>query len=347
MSRAPALLGLASALTLTLTLAVMIGPVAIEPLDVWRIIGKHALPWVDMQTPDITAAQDNIVWLIRLLRVLLAAVIGAALAVVGVSMQAMVRNPMAEPYILGVSSGAGVGAVLVILLGWFGAWGQNALALAAFVFGLGSFALVFAISHVGGRVSPLRLILVGVAVSYVMAAVTTFVTVRARNQDGIQTALFWLAGTLAGARWDYLHWPALALLACTTLLLVQSRALNALVTGDETAVTLGVHPARFRAQLMVVSALLVGTSVAVAGAIGFVGLIMPHVVRLVVGPDHRRVLPISAVCGAMFLVWVDVAARTVVAPQELPIGVLTAVIGGPFFLWLIRIRAQAMDGVGR
>jgi iron complex transport system permease protein len=258
-------------------------------------------------------------------------------------MQAMVRNPIAEPYLLGVSSGASVGAVLVILLGWFAFWGEAALAGAAFVFGLASFALVFALAQKDGRVSPLRLILVGVAVSYVLSALTSFITFRAANQTGIQTALFWQAGSVGGARWERLWLPSLALAVGVLVLLVYARSLNALVTGEETAVTLGVDAPVFRGQLMVLSALIAGTTVAVAGSIGFVGLIVPHAVRLVVGPDHRRVLPLGALAGAIFLIWVDVGARTVVAPQELPLGIITAFIGGPFFLWLLRYRLRRVD----
>jgi len=340
-------LALTVGLLLTITLAVTIGPVEINPLNVWRVVGHQALPWLGIQTPDITPAQENIVWLIRMPRVLLAGIVGAALAVVGMAMQAMVRNPIAEPYLLGVSSGASVGAVLVILFGWFSFWGETALAGAAFLFGLGSFALVFALSQKGGRVSPLRLILVGVAVSYILSAVTSFITFRASNQNGIQNALFWQAGSVAGAKWERLLLPSLALLFGVVLLLLQTRALNALVAGEETAVTLGVDATRFRAQLMCVTALITGTTVAVAGSIGFVGLIVPHALRLSVGSDHRRVLPLSALAGAIFLIWVDVGARTVVAPQELPLGIITAAVGGPVFLWLLRVRLRQLEAADR
>ena len=338
---------LAGLLGVSITLAITIGPVKIDPLNVWRIVGHHWLPWAGVQIGDIPKAQENIIWLIRMPRVLLAGIVGASLAVVGVAMQAMVRNPIAEPYILGVSSGASVGAVLVILLGWFKFWGHYALSGAAFVFGLASFLIVFLLAQKGGRISPLRLILVGVAVSHVLSAITSFVTFRTPRAEGIQNALFWLAGTVAGAKWQLLQLPALALLVGTVILLLQARSMNALVAGEETAVTLGVNTNRFRFLLMTVSALLVGTMVAVAGSIGFVGLIMPHIVRLVFGSDHRRVLPISALAGAIFLIWVDVGARMVVAPQELPIGIITSVIGGPFFLWLLRYRSRQFDGAAR
>src|SRR5688500_15714136 len=275
-----AIAGLLAALVLSITLAVSIGPVRIEPFAVWRIVTAHALPLGlggTLDTADIPLAQQNIIWLIRMPRVLLAGVIGASLAVVGVAMQAMVRNPIAEPYLLGISSGASVGAVLVILLGWFRFWGHYALSGAAALFGLGSFALVFALSQKSGRITPLRLVLVGVAVSHVLSAITSFVVFRAPPAERIQSAPFWLAGSVAGATSDHLRLPTVALLAGIVLLLLQARAMNALVAGEETAVTLGIDTTRFRALLMIVSALLVGTMVAVAGSIGFVGLITPHV----------------------------------------------------------------------
>lgn len=342
-----ALLALTGLLLLSVTLAVTIGPVKIEPITVWRIVGINTLPWLNLPPGDWPRAQENIIWQIRMPRALLAGVIGASLAVVGVAMQAMVRNPIAEPYILGVTSGASVGAVLVILLGWFKFWGQYALSGAAFVFGLGSFLVVFLLAQKGGRISPLRLILVGIAVSHVLSAITSFVTFRARNQEGIQNALFWLAGSVAGARWEYLRIPAAAALIGTLVLLLQARSMNALVAGEETAVTLGVNTTRFRFLLMTVSALLTGTIVAVAGSIGFVGLIMPHIVRIIFGSDHRRVLPISALLGAIFLIWVDVGARMIAAPQELPVGIITSAIGGPFFLWLLRYRSRQIEGTGQ
>lgn len=331
-------------LVLSMTLAVTIGPVPVPSAAVWRVIGAHVLPGADGLADGIPKAQANIVWLIRLPRVLLGAVVGASLAVVGVAMQATVRNPIAEPYLLGVTSGASLGAVLVILLGWFAVAGPYALAGAAFTGGLASYALVFLLSRRNGQVNPLRLVLVGVAVSHLFGAGTSLVTFVAKNQDGIQNALFWMAGSVAGAKWGQLQVPFAVLVAGTTVLLLQARPMNALVSGEETATTLGIDTGRTRVLLMTTSALIVGATVAVAGAIGFVGLIVPHAVRLVFGSDHRRVLPLSCLVGAIFLTWVDVGARMVLAPQELPIGVLTSALGGPFFLWLLRQRSRVVDG---
>lgn len=341
-ARFPAVvLGLLAALLVTLTLAVTIGPVAIAPLTVWQIAVSRV---TGLASGEWSAAHENIVWLIRFPRVLLAAVVGAGLAVVGVAMQATVRNPLADPYILGVSSGASVGAVLVILFGVFQFFGIYSLSVAAFLGAVLTFIVVLTLAQHRGTLSPVRLILVGVALSYVLSATTSFMVFRADEAEGIRSVLFWLMGSVAGAKWSYLTLPLLVLLIGTIYLVLQARPLNALVAGEETAVSLGVDTNRFRRVLMVVAAMMTGVMVALAGAIGFVGLMMPHTVRLFVGSDHRRVLPVSLLAGAIFLVWVDVLARTVVQPEEMPLGVITAFLGGPFFLWLMRRRRDAFGG---
>lgn len=327
------------AVLLSVTLAVTIGPVFISPVTVWQIIVSHIF---GASQGDWTAGQDHIVWLIRLPRVLLAGVVGAGLAVVGVAMQATVRNPLADPYLLGTSSGASVGAVLVIMLG-INFLAPYSLSILAFVGAVGSFVIVFAISQTGGRVSPTRLILAGVATAYVLTAITSLILFLG-DERAVRAVLFWMLGTLSGAEWSYLGLPAGALLLGISILVLKYRAMNALLAGEETAITLGVDTQGLRRQLLVLTALLTGVMVAVSGAIGFIGLMMPHIVRLIVGADHRIVLPASALTGAIFLIWVDVAARTVVQPQEIPVSVITALVGAPFFLWLLRWRRQAYGG---
>ena len=327
------------AVVLSVTLAVTIGPVYISPITVWQIIVSHIL---GVSPGDWTAGQDHIVWLIRLPRVLLAGVVGAGLAVVGVAMQATVRNPLADPYLLGTSSGASVGAVLVIMLG-INFLAPYSLSILAFVGAVGSFVIVFAISQTGGRVSPTRLILAGVATAYVLTAITSLILFLG-DERAVRAVLFWMLGTLSGAEWSFLGLPAAALLLGISILVLKCRAMNALLAGEETAITLGVDPQGLRRQLLVLTALITGVMVAVSGAIGFVGLMMPHIVRLVVGSDHRIVLPASALAGAIFLIWVDVIARTIVQPQEIPVSVITALLGAPFFLWLLRWRRQAYGG---
>lgn len=335
----PLLIGLTVALVVSITIAVAIGPVYISPITVWKIILSHAL---SIDSGQWSHGQDNIVWLIRLPRVLLAALVGAGLAVVGVSMQATVRNPLADPYILGTSSGASVGAVLVIVLG-FNFIDPYSLSASAFLGAVSSFVLVFLLAQSSGRISPTRLILAGVALAYILSAITSFILFMG-DERNFREVLFWMLGTLAGAKWEFLSLPAIALTLGVGGLLIHARSMNALLMGDETATALGVDPQKFRRQLLVLAALLTGVMVAVSGAIGFVGLMMPHIVRLFVGSDHRRVLPTSMLLGAVFLIWVDVGARTVVQPEELPVSVITALVGAPFFLWLLRWRKSAFGG---
>ena len=205
------------------------------------------------------------------------------------------------------------------------------------------------LARLGGGLSPARLILAGVAVAYTMSALTSFLVFMARttsDQGVAQAVLFWLLGSLGGARWSQLWLPASAVLAGTLLLMLQARSLNALLVGDETAATLGIDLRRFRRQLFVLSALLTGVIVSVAGGIGFIGLMVPHAVRMLIGADHRRVLPVAMLLGATFLIWADVLARTVASPQELPIGIVTALFGTPFFVVIMRHRGRAAGPSG-
>ncbi|GAX90307.1 ABC transporter permease [Effusibacillus lacus] len=334
------------ALVVSMTVAITLGPVSIEPGTVWRIALSHIPFFNEWVQAHWSKAQEHIVWDIRFPRVLLGAVVGAGLSVVGVAMQALVRNSLADPYILGVSSGASVGATLVILFGAFGMFGQYALSFGAFAGALLSIVFVFFLSQVGGRISTVRLLLAGIAVSAILMALTSIIIFAAPKENGIRSVLFWLKGSLAGAKWDYLTIPALAVVAGTVVLLFQSRSLNAMLMGEETAITLGVNTERFRKFLLVITALLTGVIVAISGAIGFVGLMMPHVVRLVVGSDHRRVLPISSLLGAIFVIWADVIARLWFAPEEIPIGIITSLCGGPFFIWLMRRSSYSFGGGG-
>jgi len=329
-------IGLVVALILAILLAVGVGAVEIPLSITTRVIGSHLLPgWI---APVADPTQDQIIWVFRLPRVLLAVIVGAALAVSGTALQAMTRNPLSDPYIFGVSSGASVGAVLVITLGAT-VMGGVSLSLAAFLGALLSMILVYTLAQQQGRATPMRLVLAGVALSYVLSAVTSYLVLRSATPGGGAAAvLTWLAGSLGGAKWEQLGLPSTVVVLTTLLLLAQARPLNALLAGDETATGLGVNVERFRQQLFLVTSLLVGVVVAVSGAIGFVGLMIPHLVRMVVGSDHRRVLPTVALGGGVYLVLVDLVGRTIMAPQELPVGIVTAALGGPFFLWLLRRR---------
>lgn len=329
---------LAGVLAASMVCAVGLGSVSIPPGTVAEVLGNRAVGWP--QTIDVSAAEQNIVWQVRAPRVLLAAFVGAGLAVAGVALQAMVRNVLADPYLLGVTSGASFGAALAILFGVGSSLGATALTGSAFAGALGAAAAVFTLARMGGRVTAIRLVMAGVAVGYLLSAATSFTIFASDSSDGTRAVLFWLLGSLGQARWTLLPVPALAVAVCTLLLVAWSRRLDALALGDETALALGVDPAAFRAIALVVVALCVGTVVAVSGAIGFVGLVVPHVARRLVGTGHRRVLVVAALIGAVFLIWADVLARTAFPPRELPLGIVTAIVGAPFLFALVR-RFQA------
>ncbi len=280
----------------------------------------------------------QIIWFIRFPRSLLAILVGTGLSVVGVTMQALVLNPLADPYILGVSSGASVGAVSVILFGVFSSFGIYAVSFGAFVGAVLSSAIVFFLALRQGRISPTRLILAGVAMSYLFSAITSFLTLKSGTGEAARRVLFWLLGGLSGTKWSDLTLPLISLVLGLAYLLLRVRSLNTLLMGEETATTLGTDIDQFRKQLFLVTSLLTGVIVAVSGAIGFVGLMIPHIVRLLVGSDHRRVLPVSILVGGIFLILSDILARILIAPEELPVGIITALFGAPFFLWMLQNR---------
>ena len=334
--RAYRLLLLVLTLALALSCAASLGFGA-APVPLTRVLEILGQRLFDLQPAQaVSSAQDSIVWLIRAPRVVLGALVGAGLALVGTALQAVTRNPLADPHLLGVSSGAALGAVIVVLyLGEF--IGLLSLPLAAFVGALVSMLLVLAIASRGGRLESDRLLLAGVAVSFVMMAASNLLLFLG-DHHAASSVIFWMLGGLGLARWELLWLPTLCLALALLLLLGLARALNALMAGEHSAVSLGLEPRRVRLLVFVCASLLTGVLVSLSGAIGFVGLILPHVARVLVGAEHRRLLPVSALLGALFLVWVDVAARTLLAPQDLPIGIATAAIGGVFFVLLLRRR---------
>nr|WP_189984838.1 iron ABC transporter permease [Streptomyces capoamus] len=330
---------LAVALLAALTAAVSWGSTSIPPAEVWGVVGRR----LTGQTPR-PGTDDLIVWQLRVPRALLAALVGAGLGVVGAAVQALVRNPLADPYLLGVSNGASLGAVAAIVLG-AGAGGTLGLGLsgAAFAGALATFAAVWAVARRGGGFAPLRLVLAGVAIGQFLSGFTSYLVVRAGDEQQTRGVLFWLMGSLGGATWQLLAAPAVAVPAALLWLQARARGLNALLMGDETAAGLGVDVTRLRRELFTVTSVLTGVLVAVSGAIAFVALMVPHVCRLVVGGDHRRLLPVSALFGAVLLVVVDIVCRTALDTQELPVGVVTSLLGAPALLYLLD-RRLGSDG---
>ena len=326
---------------LTIILAIGIGPVSVHPVTVVKIIISKLPFLTDSIVNNWTQLDENIVWGLRLPRVLLGMIVGASLAVTGVAMQALVRNHLADPFILGVSSGASATATLGMLFGVFSFLGTYALSISAFIGAAATIIMVYTISRVKGRINITQLLLSGVAIAMIMDAVTNIITLSAPNALGLHNATFWMSGSLAGAKWGYLKLPLVVIVFCMTVLMIHYRSLNALLLGDETAGTLGINVRRMQKMLVLVASLLAGVTIAVSGSIGFIGLMVPHMTRLLIGSDHKRVLPVSALLGGILVVWTDVAARLVIAPEELPIGILTALFGGPFFIWLLKKNSRA------
>ncbi|MEV5411295.1 iron ABC transporter permease [Thermopolyspora sp. NPDC052614] len=319
------------------TAGIAAGSISLPAGQVWGILLHRIHPALADQV--WTPVRETIVMDVRLPRVLLCGVIGAGLSVCGMALQALVRNPLADPMLLGVSSGASVGAVGVVVfnLTLFGAF---SLPFAAFAGALAALVAVYFLARSGGRMTTVRLVLAGVATAEVLSAVASFLVVTSGDPHKAQSAVRWMLGGLAGTTWAMVGVPAAAVLLGTAVLLGVSRPLNLLLAGEEAAASLGLDVHRFRAALFVLVAMVIGTVVAVSGTIGFVGLIMPHVVRLLVGADHRRALPATALLGAAFLILADLFARTLITPEEIPVGIVTALVGGPFFLWLMRRRAR-------
>ena len=328
-------------LAVSVTGAVIIGSVSITPGLVWRILLAQ-LPWFQgIIQPDWSNSQEIIIWQIRFPRVLLAAIVGAGLSIAGAAIQALVRNSIADPYILGISSGASVGATAVILLGAFSFLGAYALSFAAFLGAIASVLLVYSLSRVHGRISVIRLLLAGIAISLVLSAMTNFMLMMSKEEGGMKAVMYWMLGSLAGAKWTNIWIPAVVLAVSYLFMRLYARYMNILLLGEESAATLGVNLERFRLMLIVLVSLLTGVLVSVSGAIGFIGLIIPHIVRMLIGSNYKYVLPISALLGATFLVWADAAARLIIAPEEMPIGIITALCGCPFFIWLLRRQSYS------
>lgn len=347
---APWVLGSALVLVVSVLIGLTIGPassaaVPAPPLTAGQVLGSawhHVAGWlsalglpVDAGASPLSPIREAIVWQGRAPRLFTAALVGAGLALAGAVMQSVTRNPLADPYLLGVSSGATVGAVAVLLLG-----ASLALPVAAFLGAAVALALTLALGGSGGGTA--RMVLAGVAVAQAGGALTSFLIFSTARGDSYREILGWLMGRVAGATWSSVAIAAVAVAAGGTVLLASARTLDAFAFGDSAAAALGVRVRRSRWLLLGVTALLTGALVSVSGSIGFVGLVLPHVVRLLVGTRHGAVLPLAALGGAIFLVWADTAARTVFAPMELPVGVLTAAIGAPLFAWLlVRRRAGA------
>jgi len=329
--RAGVALGGGGVLLLSILLAVSVGAVAVPLATVWGVLASQLVP--GLVTPDWTAGHAAIVWEIRFPRALLAALVGAGLGITGAVLQAVTRNPLADPHLLGISSGGAFGAIAALLhTGLF--LGLLTVPLMAFAGALAATLMVLAAARLTGASSADRLVLAGVAISFIIMAGAN-VLIFLGDPKATHTVVFWMLGGLGLAQWSHLLFPLAVLVPVALWLWSQAPALNAMSLGDETAASLGLPVARLRLGVFVAGALITGVMVAFSGIIGFVGLMMPHLVRLVAGGDNARVVPLSALFGAIFLVWADTVARVVMAPEDMPIGVVTGLVGGIFFLALM------------
>jgi len=317
--------------------AIGAGALSISPAEIFSIL-CHKAGW-ETGIP-FTEQQENVLWIIRLPRVIMSLLIGGTLSICGAAMQGLYRNPMADPSLIGISASGATAAVIMIVLGGrlFSGFqsvpGQYSLNLATFAGALLATVLIYRLSRIQGKTNVGIMLLAGVALNAISGAITGFVTFLANDQQ-LRSVTFWMMGSLGGATWinvaGILPFCALAIIG----LPLMAKALNAFSLGESDAAYLGIRTERLKTTVMLLCAMGVGASVAVAGIIGFVGLVVPHIVRMAIGPEHRRLLTASALCGAALLTLADLMSRTIAPPVEIPIGIISSLCGGPFFLYLL------------
>lgn len=321
---------LAALLVVLAVLATAVGAVNVPFDRTVKIILKN---WGLGELTAAEAESEAIIYLIRFPRVLVAVLVGAALSTSGAAMQGMFRNPMAEPGIIGVSSGAGLGAIIAISLG-ITAKGPYFMPLFASAGAVAASAAVYLLARKGGKIPPLTLILSGVAVSTFIGSITSILLTRI-NDYQVRTYLFWTMGGLKDRQWEHVRLSAAPIIICILLLLTFARDLNIMLLGEEEARAVGLNPSRTRKLLLLLTATATASAVSVSGSISFVGLITPHIMRLIVGHDHRVLLPASALAGSIFLVACDIISRVVAIPREIGVGIVTSMLGAPYFIYLL------------
>jgi len=332
------LLLMAVMLILTIISATAVGAVSVPFFETAKIILKN---FGLVEFKSFTESQESIIFFVRFPRVVIAALVGAALAASGTVMQSIFRNPMADPGVIGVSSGASLGAVTAIALGLTA---KSMYFMPAFATA-GAFAaafVIFLLSSRGGKIQVLTLILAGIAVSTFISAVTALILTRISEYQ-VREYLFWAVGSLSASRWEHVNLVIVPIVICIIVLNVFARDLNILLLGEEEAQSVGLNPSRARKRLLFFASVTTAMAVCVSGNISFVGLIVPHIMRLIVGPDNRILLPASAVAGAIFLVGCDLVARVVTIPSEIEVGIVTSLLGAPYFLYLLnRARKEGV-----
>ncbi|MDH7486921.1 MAG: iron chelate uptake ABC transporter family permease subunit [Anaerolineae bacterium] len=332
-SRAGILLALSLSLAGVIILATSLGTVAIPFAQVAGMVARRLLGWRFLAGGSPQA--EAIILQIRLPRVVTAAVVGSALAAAGTVFQGLLRNPMADPYIIGTSGGAALGATLALILPWQVVWlGFTPVPILAFAGAMSAVLIVYRVARVGPRTPITTLLLTGFALSSLMAAVMSFLMLA--GTQTLQRVVLWTMGGTTASGWTQLRVVTPLILVGVMLAFLLAHDLNAFLLGEEQAAHLGVNVERRKLALLMVGSLLTAAAVSVSGLVGFVGLVVPHVARLLFGPDHRFLLPAAALVGAIFLVLADLVARLLLSPAEIPVGIITALIGAPFFIYLLR-----------
>ena len=323
-------------LLLSFIMATRLGSVELN-FDVIKKVLTNKITGRTVYTPTWEESTESILWSIRVPRILTAFIVGAGLTLCGILMQALTKNPLADPYVLGISHGASAGAVSVIMYGYLSFLGGYGTMVGAFFGAVISIILALRIATIRNKVTATQLVLAGIAVSALFGAITNYMIYHTKTgSDKVKTATYWLMGSLNGASWDKLKYASIAFVVCLIMILALTRNLDVLLLGDDVAVTVGVDTDKLKLIIIAVATLLTGVIVSVSGTIGFVGLTIPHITRSIVGTKHKRLIPASVLVGGTFLVVADIISRVIVAPEELPIGVVSAFFGAPFFLYLIR-----------
>lgn len=321
-------------------ISVTMGAVEISPLNVLKIIVNKSTG-CEIFECLWEKKTETIIWNIRFPRVLLAFIVGAGLSLCGVLMQALTKNSLADPYVLGISSGASAGAVSVMVLGFFQFLGGYAVIAGATLGAMLSIILSMKIASVRGRITSTQLVLAGIATSALFSAITNLIIYGGGASDKTKTALYWMVGSLSGASWGRLRYVSVVFLVTIIVICLFSKELDVLLLGDDVAETLGVDTGKLKWVIIIASTVLTGVVVSVSGVIGFIGLVVSHIIRRIAGSGHRKLIPLALLGGGLFAVIADLLSRILIAPEELQIGVISAFFGAPFFLYLIRKGSMA------
>ncbi len=324
-------------------IAVTLGSAKISVSEVYKVLG-YKLFAIKAFSEYATGPIHDVVWVIRFPRVVLAIAIGMGLTISGVVMQAIVKNPLADPYILGISSGASLGATFAIMLGFGAVLGGNFVGVMAFIGALLVSFGVLILANIKGSANSSKLILAGMALSAVCSSFSNFIIYIANDKTGMQSVTYWLLGSLAGAKWETnMVILPVVIIACL-FFWSRYRVLNLMLLGDDVSITLGTDLHKPRHIYLIITSIIIGISVYCAGVIGFVGLIIPHAVRMIFGTDHKKLIPISALVGAIFMIFADALSRIIIPNSEMPIGILISMIGAPVFIYLMVKKSYGFGG---